>query len=229
MESIDKIESMLNGHGYFRCERNHARISKEICVKRQRENKVAKMYGYRYPDCMKCEQGEENMKGFESGGVEERKRGRVDGRGKEAMPLCKCGQEAVLPHNARVPQWCSKCWGDRQRKPRGKYKKRAGRETEETTNSFLDKLGEKYRNNPEGAKDNSRLKSAVEKELKDIRVWQVSVEDKIIVDFGGYPELLKDVKAEANREVRSTEQQIIYLLKRWKRVFVDSGDSDEIK
>ncbi|MFH2011700.1 MAG: hypothetical protein ABIJ37_03195 [Pseudomonadota bacterium] len=58
---MDNIDQILNGQGYFDCERNHARVSKEVCIKRQKKNKTPGTYGYLYPDCIKCEQGRENM------------------------------------------------------------------------------------------------------------------------------------------------------------------------
>jgi hypothetical protein len=208
---MDEAVRTLHAPGDFLCGRYHTRMSVSACVERQK--KSASHAGKIYAStrgiepgmgCVKCKQGERNMKGLENRRVEERKSGRVDGTGKEVMPLCKCGQEAALPHNARVPKWCSKCWGERQRKPRGKYKKRAGRETEETTNSFLDKLGEKHR---------GKIKPTVEPVVEKERI--------ISVDLSGYPGLLEAIEKTAHEEVRTTEEQIIYTLKQWKRVFVD--------
>lgn len=187
-----EIDKILDADGYFLCEKYSCKMSVADCVRRQK--KIANWYANPLksiavdPGCVKCEQGGKNMEGI------------IDGFA--VSSLCECGKEASQPHNAKNPKFCRECWGKiAGRKPRGKYKPRQKPDAPEPTDTIEALPDEKKENRARGEHEGA-----------------VEIESIVIIDFSRYTDLLENLKKEANNEVRTIEQQILYVLKTRKEI-----------
>lgn len=189
---MEEAARILEGPGYFECERLHARISKDLCIKRQVKNKTSNIFGNLHPDCIKCEQGRGNIKNMSDTKRKHTKRQKPDVPEPEGQNtlLCKCGEVAVAPHNG--PTYCSECWG--KILSEGKRRKRTG---------------DRGRTNRRGTTCDG---------VKEMIVYP---DTHFNIDLTAYPEIQGTLQKEAEREFRSPEQQILYVLHQWKRIFVD--------
>ena len=226
---MDEIRQILDGPGYFLCERTNCKLKIETCVQRRRANRVrAAFEPILFPMCDGCDQGFENERVLDV--VKEKgkpKRGK--GERNHECPLyddclelvvrrgwksfncegCPMTGEKEKPANTRVCGLCGErptiqpsspyCSSCLAQKSKEKRVKKAG-------------SGAKKKANSKGrAKPKSRSHVAISSPDKAEKPSSCG-ETVIMLNFAEHPELLKKIHEAARKDFRPSEMEIFWIL-----------------
>jgi len=186
-ESKQLVSEILSGPDYFTCERTHTRMKKEICVKRQTSG--IRILGGHWKHAQtpsECMDCEQGMNiKAELSDLQEKE---IEMSDAEATIICDepgCTDEATVK---------GKC------KPH--YKK-----------AYMKEYWKTYKKpNKQAAKGPQKpgkLDVPVEKPHETEEGHSI-----IMVDFADFPEILEQLEQQARTDIRSIENQVLYLVKR---------------
>ena len=231
--TADKIQAILAGPDYFTCERMHARIKKADCVERQKGIWVPGMprwWKETPPECQGCEQGKDITQGAESATVLWRAQSETkEGEMKKTCKEPGCDKPVVSREMCRkhYDRWRNQWWRDHKKRQEDNKNKICSEEgcskpakVKGMCKPCYDKKWRKdhppkgverpsgipYRGSPVANSTGQAESRALKEELL--------FGQHVVLNFEEYPDLLEQLKAQAQEEFRSLELQSLYLLKK---------------
>ena len=209
--TADKIQAILAGPDYFTCERAHTRMKKAECIKRQQGIWVPgnpRWYKEIPPECQGCEQGRRIL--ADAGGDQKSEtRGQKEGEMEEK--ICKepgCDRPAICREMCRqhYDKWRNQKtdYGRKRESNRDKICSEDGCNRPAKVKGMCKACYMKKRR-----KDHPPQKTEVGGQRSEVREQR-----EIVLHFEEYPDLLVQLKAQAQEEFRSVELQSLFLLKK---------------
>ena len=191
---MNDFSEILDGPGYFFCEKTNCKLRISVCIQRQEANKKKAIAETPFMVCEDCPQGMENVNPLPKGDLKLSEEERKNRQSPEALTLEKAEPQPNLcedcgkkPRMGSSP-YCASCMGTRGN--RAKAIKKAAKEL---------KIEKK-------AKAQAGSETAA-------RTANTALE----IEFGKHVSILRDVERLAEHEIRSVECQVIYMLKQQLR------------
>lgn len=221
----DRIGELLNGPGYFYCEKEHCTLRFEICLARQKLNQERSAFmPVSFVSCDGCRQGIKNQL-LEIEGA--RVKNPTKGRGERDL-ACEFYDECL--DLAAKEEWegftCTSCELFSQGledmpaiEPKDKDMRLCRECGEKPTiqpssplcASCIGKQAWKDRSKNKGSGETKKIKSTQDKAQAEKP--QQALNMALTIQFQKYPSILKEIEKLADSQIRTVEEQIIYVLK----------------
>lgn len=184
---MNDFSKILDSPEYFFCEKTNCKLRVAVCIQRQKANKKTSAFaGMPFMICEDCPQGLKNMNPTTP-------KGEIMGEDKQLTEAVNLETEAQQPHLCKEcgekprmgsSPYCASCMAIRGNKARALQK-------------AADKLKKEKRAKGQGKSETAR-----------------NVSDTALkIEFGSHADILREVEALADQEIRPVECQIIYMLK----------------
>jgi len=230
---VDEIKELLNGPKYFHCEGLDCRLRVNICVARQKRNRLVKPFDPApFLSCDHCEQGKENWESIieyiESGNP----------KSGEGVKNEFCDSYGACLEKAALENWktfnCESCGRDEEMKKEVSINSDGTRICEECHDKETISpkhalcsscLGKKAHSKGKGSQKKVTGKSPKQAPIKakskkatgDTRKPETpppASKDTVTIQFGKHVSILREVEKLADDEMRPIDLQIVYMLKR---------------
>jgi hypothetical protein len=220
---MSDVDQILEGPDYFYCERGHCKLRIDICIGRQKANKERRPFQPRaYEICENCKQGAENWrtKGLDKKLKAKPRRGKGE-RNEDCELYADCLSKAAKKDWKTIN--CQSC-------PQYEGEKVVAEKEKNTR--ICEECKEKATISPKhplcasclAVKSNAKraANKAKEKEKKNAAQGKGKGEKsqprgdlELVVNFGKHGDVLKQIEALAEDELRPINMQVVYMLKRF--------------